>query len=31
MVDAEAIGRDAYSDRGGTTPDENRSEDAESL
>ena len=31
MVDSEAVGRDEYSDRGGTTPDENDTEDTESL
>jgi len=31
MVDSEAIGRDAYSDRGGATPDDDTDEDAESL
>lgn len=31
MVDTDAVGRDEYSDRGGTTPDENGAEETESL
>lgn len=31
MSNDEAVGRDEYSDRGGTTPDENGTEETESL
>lgn len=31
MSNDEAVGRDEYSDRGGTTPDENESEEADTL
>jgi len=31
MVDSEAVGRGEYSDRGGTTPDQNEVENPDSL